>query len=294
MLTSMTGYGRSEGSIGGKKIMVEIRSLNSKQADIFTRLPLAYRQKEIDFRSLLQEKLHRGKIEISVQLDESALQKSVPINKNIVAAYYSQMEQVARNLNVKLNPQTLLETIMRFPDVFQSDVIESVAAEEWSLLFELLSAACDNLIEFRTQEGASLQKDILLRIENIEAMLARIEPFETKRIETIKARIAQSLSEISNSTKIDNDRFEQELIFYLEKLDITEEKVRLSNHCKYFVEVAASNDSQNGRKLNFISQEIGREINTIGSKASNAEIQQIVVNMKDELEKVKEQLLNVL
>lgn len=294
MLLSMTGFGRSEGTINNKRIVVELKSLNSKQADVNTRMPLPYRQKELKFRALLQEKLQRGKIELTVQVDESDIQKTIPINQPVVESYFRQMNNIAKNLNIEATPNSMLETVMQFPDVFQSNMLEDIEAEEWNLLIQLITQAVGKLIEFRTQEGQSLEKDIMLRITNIEKKLHEIEPHENGRIEIVKQRIEQSLSEIKNSEKIDKDRFEQELIYYLEKLDITEENVRLTNHCKYFREVIQSGEQQLGRKLNFVSQEIGREINTIGSKAGNAEIQQLVVGMKDELEKVKEQLLNVL
>lgn len=286
----MTGFGKTEASIPGKKITVEIRTLNSKQTDINVKMPWLYKEKEIEIRNMISKSLRRGKIDFSVYVDIMGDQAAPIINKEVVKNYYSQLTDVAGELYID-SPDQLLSIIMRLPDTLRSEK-EQLAEKEWQSLEKLITDALGMVDQYRTEEGKALLKDITGHINNIEELLKEIEPFEENRIETIKERILAAQKQ-SGTENLDMNRFEQELIYYLEKLDLNEEKVRLSKHCQYFIETAF-NDESSGKKLGFISQEIGREINTIGSKANNAAIQKIVVRMKDELEKIKEQVLNIL
>jgi len=291
MLISMTGYGKASQEFGSKKITVEIKSLNSKQLDIFSRIPGYYKEKEIEVRNVISKKLSRGKIEFNMYAEVSGTDSNSVVNADIVKSYYKQLSDISQDLGIG-KEQDLLQTIMRLPDTLKTER-EELDDEEWSEVLKGVTNAIDDLIVFRTQEGKVLEKDITTRVKKIRQLLVEVEPLEKQRLERVKERLRSNLIELAEKENLDENRFEQELIFYLEKLDITEEKVRLKNHCDYFLETTNS-DEPMGKKLGFISQEIGREINTLGSKANDSEMQKIVVLMKDELEKIKEQLLNVL
>lgn len=284
MIQSMTGFGKSVLSLTDKHISIEIKSLNSKSIDINTRIPQAYREKELDFRKLIAEQLLRGKVDFSIFVENTGTQTPSKINPNIVKSYIEQMRAI-----VDGDLTELLKMAVRMPDALQTTT-ESVSEEELSAIFEHISLAITDLQTFRIQEGKVLEKDFVLRISNINSLLQEVQALDSERLALIRERLEKAVADIQN---VDANRFEQELIFYLEKLDITEEKIRLKKHLDYFLETLHSEDS-NGRKLSFIAQEIGREINTLGSKANFAPMQQLVVQMKDELEKIKEQVLNVL
>jgi len=280
----MTGFGKSVLSLTDKHISIEIKSLNSKSIDINTRIPQAYREKELDFRKLIAEQLLRGKVDFSIFVENTGTQTPSKINPNIVKSYIEQMRTI-----VDGDLTELLKMAVRMPDALQTTT-ESVSEEELSAIFEHISLAITDLQTFRIQEGKVLEKDFVLRISNINSLLQEVQALDSERLALIRERLEKAVADIQS---VDANRFEQELIFYLEKLDITEEKIRLKKHLDYFLETLHSEDS-NGRKLSFIAQEIGREINTLGSKANFAPMQQLVVQMKDELEKIKEQVLNVL
>lgn len=282
----MTGYGKAVAECSDKKITIEIRSLNSKTIDLNTRLPFLYKEKELDIRKILSEKLQRGKIDFSVNTEATADNKAQQINPEIIKAYINEFKAIVPEAT---DPE-LLAIVMRLPDVM-AFTCKELDEEEWNIFLKVLYEAIHNLNEFRKAEGKVLEKDFILRINKIKELLVQVEPFEKERIQTLKDRFTKNLEELSS--EYDPNRFEQELIYYLEKLDITEEKVRLKNHCEYFLESLESDESE-GKKLGFICQEIGREINTLGSKSNHSEMQKIVVQMKDELEKVKEQVLNIL
>lgn len=284
MIQSMTGFGKSVLSLTDKHISIEIKSLNSKSIDINTRIPQAYREKELDFRKLIAEQLLRGKVDFSIFVENTGTQTPSKINPNIVKSYIEQMRSI-----VDGDLTELLKMAVRMPDALQTTT-ESVSEEELSAIFEHISLAITDLQSFRIQEGKVLEKDFVLRISNIDSLLQEVQALDSERLALIRERLEKAVADIQS---VDANRFEQELIFYLEKLDITEEKIRLKKHLDYFLETLHSEDS-NGRKLSFIAQEIGREINTLGSKANFAPMQQLVVQMKDELEKIKEQVLNVL
>ena len=284
MIQSMTGFGKSVLSLTDKHISIEIKSLNSKSIDINTRIPQAYREKELDFRKLIAEQLLRGKVDFSIFVENTGTQTPSKINSNIVKSYIEQMRAI-----VDGDLTELLKMAVRMPDALQTTT-ESVSEEELSAIFEHISLAITDLQSFRIQEGKVLEKDFVLRISNIDSLLQEVQALDSERLALIRERLEKAVADIQS---VDANRFEQELIFYLEKLDITEEKIRLKKHLDYFLETLHSEDS-NGRKLSFIAQEIGREINTLGSKANFAPMQQLVVQMKDELEKIKEQVLNVL
>lgn len=286
----MTGFGKTDADIPGKKISVEIRTLNSKQTDINIKMPWFYKEKEIEIRNMLSKTLERGKVDFSIYVDNMGDQTVPKINKEVVKNYYTQLTEVAGELYID-SPDQLLSIIMRFPETLRSERLQ-LDEEEWKVLKKLIADALKMVDSYRLDEGKALLVDISAHIRNIEALLKEIEPFEEDRIKSVKERLMVAQNQ-SGTEDIDMNRFEQELIYYLEKLDLNEEKVRLKKHCEYFIETAASKES-NGKKLGFISQEIGREINTIGSKANNASIQKLVVRMKDELEKIKEQVLNIL
>jgi uncharacterized protein (TIGR00255 family) len=291
MIESMTGFGKTTCELPGKVVSIEIRALNSKQLDIYTRLPNIYKEKELDLRNSLSQQLIRGKIELCISYENTDISGTAQINIPLVKSYYKQLQDLITELNEQ-NQESLLQTIMRFPDVLKIDK-EELDQEEWQLVNTRVNEAIQQLIEFRKQEGKALRQDILERIGIIQSQLTELGNYEKDRIDRIREKITSSLQGLTDQSKIDNNRFEQELIYYLEKLDVTEEKVRLGNHCEFFREVA-ENETANGKKLSFIAQEIGREINTIGSKANHSDIQRMVVQMKDELEKIKEQLMNVL
>ena len=284
MIQSMTGFGKSVLSLADKHISIEIKSLNSKSIDINTRIPQVYREKELDFRKLIAEQLQRGKVDFSIFIENTGTQTPSKINPNIVKSYIEQMRAI-----VDGDLTELLKMAVRMPDALQT-TSESISEEELSVIFQHINLAIADLQNFRTQEGKVLEKDFVLRISNINRLLQEVQGLDEERLALIRERLEKAVADIQN---VDANRFEQELIFYLEKLDITEEKIRLKKHLDYFLETLHSEDS-NGRKLSFIAQEIGREINTLGSKANFAPMQQLVVQMKDELEKIKEQVLNVL
>lgn len=290
MIKSMTGFGKAEVTLANKKITVEIRSLNSKQLDLNLRLPAVYRQSEYEIRGIITRALERGKVDVFVTVESQAVETSARINREAFREYLRQMTEVLHHSGLEPNYNALVPCIMRLPDVVATET-ETVSDEEHAALLSATEKAAAELNAFRIQEGATLIADLLRRIDLIENYKSDIVPYEKARTETVKARILDNLSKLD--VEVDRNRLEQEMIFYLEKFDITEEKVRLTNHCNYFREVAASEEGV-GRKLGFIAQELGREINTMGSKANESNIQILVVKMKDELEKIKEQVLNIL
>ena len=286
MIQSMTGFGKSTLLLTQKKITFEIKSLNSKTLDLNTRIPQAYREKELQIRKQIADTLERGKIDLTLTIENTSDKNSTIINADIVKGYINQMLQMIPNADTT----ELLKMAVRMPDALVIPT-EEIQEEEYKQIENIIQQALAELKQFRIQEGKNLQKDFELRIENIKKLLVEIEKLDPERLLSVRERLEKSVAEIAE--RVDENRFEQELIFYFEKLDITEEKVRLSNHLNYFLETL--NESQsNGRKLGFIAQEMGREINTLGSKASHAGMQQIVVLMKNELEKIKEQVLNIL
>jgi uncharacterized protein (TIGR00255 family) len=286
----MTGYGKAECKLPSKKVTIEIKSLNSKQLDINTRLPNIYKSKDIEIRKLIAEKLFRGKIDFILYFDQLGDETNSVINAPVVKNYFQQLKSVCNDLELEISERTI-HTIMRLPDAIKTEH-EQIDEEEWTVILNCIKKAIENLDQFRQQEGSALHTDIIEQITTIQQLKLEIEPFEGERIERVKKRLTDALDELKNNLQNDENRFEQELIFYLEKLDINEEKVRLDNHCIYFLETLE--DDAPGKKLAFISQEIGREINTMGSKANHAEIQKLVIRMKDALEKIKEQTLNIL
>ncbi len=287
----MTGFGKAECVNDRRKIIIEIKTLNSKQADLIVKIPNTYKERELDLRNELTTQLQRGKIELYVSIEESVEGVMSQFNETAVKSYYAQLSDIAKRNNIPL-PSDILASIIRMPDVLKSDRPE-LEEEEWAMLLEGIRQALEQVNNFRKQEGKALAEDIAARIGLIESYIDEIEKFEAPRMEVIKTRLRQNLAEYVGENTIDQNRFEQELIYYLEKIDINEEKVRLRNHCSYFMSTMRDNGGV-GKKLGFIAQEIGREINTIGSKANNADMQQTVIQMKDELEKIKEQILNIL
>ena len=290
MVKSMTGFGKGEAALRNKKITVEIRSLNSKQLDLSLRLPAVYRQSEYEIRNLIARTIQRGKVDVFVTVESQAVETSARINREVFREYLRQMNDTLSFSGIDAGYDAILPVIMRLPDVVATEA-EAISEEEHAALLAAVEAAAAHLDAFREQEGAILIADLLRRVELIEQYKTEVVPFEKARTETVKARILDNLSKLA--VDVDRNRLEQEMIFYLEKLDITEEKVRLTNHCNYFREVASSEEGA-GRKLGFIAQEMGREINTMGSKANEPNIRILVVKMKDELEKIKEQVLNIL
>ena len=290
MVKSMTGFGKGEAALRNKKITVEIRSLNSKQLDLSLRLPAVYRQSEYEIRNLIARTIQRGKVDVFVTVESQAVETSARINREVFREYLRQMNDTLSFSGIDAGYDAILPVIMRLQDVVATEA-EAISEEEHAALLAAVEAAAAHLDAFREQEGAILIADLLRRVELIEQYKTEVVPFEKARTETVKARILDNLSKLA--VDVDRNRLEQEMIFYLEKLDITEEKVRLTNHCNYFREVASSEEGA-GRKLGFIAQEMGREINTMGSKANEPNIQILVVKMKDELEKIKEQVLNIL
>ena len=286
----MTGFGKSEVTLPTKKITVEVRSLNSKQLDLSVKLPGIYRSMEFDIRSRATAAIVRGKADISVSIETTAVQTSATVNKELFKAYLQQINDAMSFSAIGADYDAILPVVMRMPDVVSTQA-ESVSEQEQAALFEAVDEALARFTAFREQEGATLIADLLHRVDRIEEYKAQVEPFEKARTEVIKNRIREHIEKMN--LELDNNRLEQEMIFYIEKLDITEEKVRLKNHCDYFRQVAAEEDAP-GRKLGFIAQEMGREINTLGSKSNEANMQILVVKMKDELEKIKEQVLNIL
>ena len=290
MIKSMTGFGKGEASFGTKKITVELRSLTSKQLDLNIKLPALYRQSETELRNLVAQRLQRGKVDLFVSVESQQVETSAHINREIFREYLRQLNDALAFSGIDADYDAMLPVLMRMPDVVSVEA-ERVTEEESAALMAAAADAVERLDAFRVQEGAVLIADLLRRVDLIERYREEVVPFEKVRTETIRARILDNLSKLG--VEVDRNRLEQEMIYYLEKLDITEEKVRLENHCRYFREVAAGEEAP-GRKLGFIAQEMGREINTMGSKANESNIQILVVRMKDELEKIKEQVLNIL
>ena len=291
MQKSMTGFGKAEvAANNGKTFTAEIRSLNSKQLDLGLRIPSAYRELENEIRSLVAKRVVRGKVDLSISVASTDAASASRIDKALFAEYLQQMDEALAYANITAEYEVLIPCVMKMPNVIQTDVAE-ISESEKRAIMKAVEVAIDKLDAFREQEGTILINDLLRRVDLIEKLRNEIIPFEASRAEAIRQRIREGIDKLG--VEVDNNRLEQEMIFYIEKLDITEEKVRLENHCKYFREVA-HNEEQAGRKLGFIAQEMGREINTTGSKANQHDIQKIVVKMKDELEKIKEQVLNIL
>ena len=291
MIRSMTGYGKAECELALKKITIEVKSLNSKQLDLNTRTPGVYREKEIEIRREISDKLIRGKIDFSLYSESLGVESNSAINNQMVKSYFAQLSELSNELGLPVN-EHILPIIMQLPDVVKTTRDEP-DENEWKIVIATIREALTALDNFRLQEGLSLRKDIIFNLNTITTLLSQIAPFELERTEKVKERILDGLKELDSPEGIDHNRLEQEMIFYLEKLDINEEKVRLGHHCSYFIETLEL-DEPVCKKLGFIAQEIGREINTLGSKANHTEMQKLVIGMKDALEKIKEQLLNAL
>lgn len=287
----MTGYGKAVVAYNGKKINVEIKSLNSKTLDISTRIAPLYREKEMELRQMIAQELIRGKVDFSLWVEKDAAADAIPINGALVENYYHQIQDISAKTGIPL-PNDWFYTLLRMPEVMTKTEVEVLEDEEWSVACKAVQEALGNLKAFRKQEGEALQKKFSEKLDNIENLLASIEQYEKSRVEKIRSRIIEGIKSVSE-VDYDKNRLEQELIYYIEKLDISEEKQRLANHLKYFRSTMTEEDAQ-GKKLGFIAQEMGREINTTGSKSNLAEMQNIVVMMKDELEQIKEQVLNAL
>ncbi len=287
----MTGFGKATCEYEGKKIVVEIKSLNSKQLDLSLKIAPAYRNKELDIRTEILQKLERGKIDVAIYIDNSGKDAAAQINQSAFLSYMQQVKTLSKNLELP-EPTNWFDLLLRLPDVLKTENIE-LEENEWQALKEIIYKAVEQVVSFRIQEGKSLENVFLIKISNIDDLLEKVSPYETERIEKIRSRLEDNLQALSDKVNYDQNRLEQELIYYIEKLDINEEKVRLKNHLNYFLETMKLEPSP-GKKLGFIAQEIGREINTLGAKANHSEIQKIVVKMKDELEQIKEQVLNVL
>ena len=292
MIQSMTGYVKATAELSDKKINVEIKSLNSKAMDLSTRIAPLYREKEIEIRNEIAKALERGKVDFSLWIDKKdACELVTPINQDVVVAYYERIRTISETTGIPA-PEDWFSTLLRMPDVMTKNDIQELSEEEWKAVHTTVLQAIQNLVDFRIQEGAALEKKFREKISNIAKLLTSVAPYEKERVEKIKERITDAL-EKTISVDYDKNRLEQELIYYIEKLDINEEKQRLSNHLKYFINTMEDGSGQ-GKKLGFIAQEMGREINTLGSKSNHAEMQKIVVQMKDELEQIKEQVLNVM
>ena len=300
MILSMTGYGKAVATFNEKKISVEIKSLNSKALDLSTRVAPLYREKEMEIRQMIQQKVIRGKVDFAIWIEKDVATEAAPINVALIENYYNQLQNVAKRLGLscqEVNGGNIasdwMKVLMRMPDVMSRQEIEELSDEEWTVVRQAIDDALCALVDFRKQEGSALEKKFNEKIDNIEALMLSIEPYEKARVEKIRARIIDGLKAIPE-IEYDKNRLEQELIYYIEKLDISEEKQRLANHLNYFRETMAEIEGGQGKKLGFIAQEMGREINTTGSKSNQAEMQNIVVKMKDELEQIKEQVLNAL
>lgn len=291
MIQSMTGYGKADAEFQGKKIHVEIKSLNSKALDLTTRVAQLYREKEMEMRAMIQNSLERGKVEFSLWVEKGETVTAASINGNIVAAYAQQIKEISETLGWNL-PADPWSVIVRLPEITQSNAAETLSEEEWGVVRGAVQEAIDHLVAFRKQEGVALAAKFAEKLDNIAALMEQIVPFEQSRVVKIRERLEARLEELKG-VDYDKNRLEQELIYYIEKLDISEEKQRLANHLNYFRETMQNGHGQ-GKKLGFIAQEMGREINTTGSKSNQAEMQNIVVKMKDELEQIKEQVLNVM
>lgn len=291
MIQSMTGFGRAEANFQGKKIFVEVKTLNSKSLDLSTRISSLYREKDIQIRQTIAARLIRGKVEFCLWTERDNSAEATPINTLLMEQYYKQLRTATQNMGMP-EPTDWLALLLRMPDVMTKTETEELTEEEWNVVQQVINEALQHLTDFRRQEGAALQRKFEEKLDNIQRLLQEIEPFEKQRVEKIRARIIDGLQSIPE-VEYDKNRLEQELIYYIEKLDISEEKQRLNNHLKYFRETMENEEAQ-GKKLGFIAQEMGREINTTGSKSNQAEMQNIVVMMKDELEQIKEQVLNAL
>ncbi len=291
MLYSMTGFGKAVTEAGNKRFTVEIKSLNSKQLDLSMRVPAPYRDKELELRNIVASRLERGKVDLTVYVENIGGDTAVALNLDLLAGYKKQIEQMSGHLHIPL-PDDWYATLLRFPDVMRSDSLTDVSEDESATLIETVTRAVDELMDFRRREGLKLEEFFSIRISKIRSLLDEVPRYEQERVAKIKLRIEDSLSKIPQ-VEYDRGRLEQEMIFYIEKLDINEEKQRLAQHLDYFSETAAGQKGQ-GKKLGFISQEMGREINTLGSKSNQADMQQLVVRMKDELEQIKQQVLNVM
>ncbi len=292
MIQSMTGYGKAEIHFNGKKIHAEIKSLNSKNLDLSARIAPIYREKEMEVRKFIAAQLERGKVDFNLWVEKDQASSFLPINQEAVKDYTRQIRAISESNNIPFPEQGIWEVLIKLPETMQPNVVEDLTEEEWNAASQAVAEAVGHLVEFRTQEGLALQKKFSEKIDNIELLLGEIEPFEKSRVEKIRQRLTERLEELKG-VDYDKNRLEQELIYYIEKLDISEEKQRLANHLKYFRETMETSHGQ-GKKLGFIAQEMGREINTTGSKSNQAEMQNIVVKMKDELEQIKEQVLNAL
>lgn len=286
----MTGFGSARATFGQKNISVEIRSVNSKFADVRFKLPQNYRDKEYEIKKVLTDDVTRGKLEFTLSVQDNNGHAEASINKNLFRKYYSELSNLASELNIETGD--IMQTILRIPEVINSDE-QTVDEEEWEMVRETISAAVASFHQYRLDEGESIRKDLISRIQNIQQLQDKIDPFATKRVQNLRTRLKQLLEDNKLTDNVDGQRFEQEILYYLEKIDINEEKVRLTQHCQYFLQELESQEIQVGRKLGFISQEIGREINTLGAKAYDADIQRYVVMMKDELEKIKEHVANI-
>lgn len=288
----MTGYGKAEIHFNGKKIHAEIKSLNSKNLDLSARIAPIYREKEMEVRKFIAAQLERGKVDFNLWVEKDQASSFLPINQEAVKDYTRQIRAISESNNIPFPEQGIWEVLIKLPETMQPNVVEDLTEEEWNAASQAVAEAVGHLVGFRTQEGLALQKKFSEKIDNIERLLGEIEPFEKSRVEKIRQRLTERLEELKG-VDYDKNRLEQELIYYIEKLDISEEKQRLANHLKYFRETMETSHGQ-GKKLGFIAQEMGREINTTGSKSNQAEMQNIVVKMKDELEQIKEQVLNAL
>ena len=292
MMYSMTGFGKATTEFLDKKVSVELRSLNSKQLDLNTRIPLIYREKESELRNYISQKLERGKIDVYVSVENVGASKKYVIDRSLALAYYENLKNLSKEIGAKSEPE-YLSIIARLPDVVKND-IEQFNETEWVQVQEAVDVAIKALLQFREKEGAGLENEFKNRTKLIEQLLEKVQELEPKRKEQVKQKLQINIEEAIGKDKIDQNRLEQEIIFYIERLDITEEIVRLKSHIQYFIQNLASLETSKGKKIGFILQEMGREINTIGSKANNAEMQRIVIEMKDELEKLKEQSMNIL
>lgn len=292
MILSMTGYGKAVVTYKEKKISVEVKSLNSKNLDLSTRIAPLYREKEMEIRQTIAKRLERGKVDFSLWIEKDAALDATPINAKLVENYYRQIKNIAAQTGIP-EPTDWFSTLLRMPDVTTKTEIEVLDETEWEAAKKAISEAIENLVDFRKQEGVALERKFHEKIDNIEALLKSIEPYEESRVPKIKEKIIEGLEQVAK-VDYDKNRLEQELIYYIEKLDISEERQRLTNHLSYFRETMAEEGHGVGKKLGFIAQEMGREINTTGSKSNQAEMQNIVVKMKDELEQIKEQVLNAL
>ena len=290
MLLSMTGYGRATKTFGDRTITVEIRSLNSKFTDVRFKIPALYREKEIELRKLIVELVERGKIDLNIEIQSLSGDDEYSLNEALFRKYHQQLSRLTSELDIQ--HADLVQSILKIPNVIATHSTE-VDEQEWKEVLTVVKDAVSNFTGFRATEGKAMAGDLQMRVEKIAALLEKVDPFEKERIGKLRARMQQNLQEFMGKENVDENRFEQEVLFYLEKIDITEEKVRLGQHCKYFLQQLGDESTQKGRKLSFISQEIGREINTLGAKGYSSEIQRIVVNMKDELEKIKEQVANL-